>query len=182
MHEMSPYNLPHLSDIFDALRRGRHLCAADGDLYWSLHEQSEAYTELFYYLGFTLEKHQRDFYYFQGKDNLSPLASRMAVFLFILIESLADQGEPVVDSLMTKTFSIAELPHLRGARYRSYLKEAETTTDEDLLGIVRQLDRLGFATRKTDDTFCFRTPVYRFLDTCMDILNISEPVHSEEGE
>jgi hypothetical protein len=114
MTEVSPFALPHLGEIFDVLRRGRH----------------------FHHLGFRLVVHQRDFFYFRGKDSLSPQASRMAVFVFILIESLADQGEPVVDTLMTRTFTIADLPHLKGARYRAYLQEAGPSDEDELRGIV----------------------------------------------
>jgi hypothetical protein len=97
-----------------------------------LRENLDGYQDLFHHLGFRLVVHQRDFFYFRGKDSLSPQASRMAVFVFILIESLADQGEPVVDTLMTRTFSIPDLPHLKGARYRAYLKEAGASGEDEL--------------------------------------------------
>ena len=165
------FALPLLSEVFEALRRGRHLCAEDGKPYWALRENLAAFQDLFSHLGFRLTVHERDFFYFRGRDSLTPLASRLAVFVFILIESLSDQGEPVVDTLMTRTFAIPDLPHLKGARYRAYLKEAGATSDDDLRGIVRQLDRFGFAQRLTDDTFRFRTPAYRFFDLCVEILN-----------
>jgi hypothetical protein len=129
---------------------------------------------------FRLVVHQRDFFYFRGKDSLSPQASRMAVFVFILIESLADQGEPVVDTLMTRTFSIPDLPHLKGARYRAYLKEAGAADEDELRGIVRQLERFGFIQRHTEDSFTFRTPAYRFFDVCIEILNRDEAPQTEE--
>lgn len=72
MSASSPFDLPLLEEIFDALRRGRHLCAADGKPYWALRENLEAYQDLFHHLGFRLQVHQRDFFYFRGKDSLSP--------------------------------------------------------------------------------------------------------------
>jgi hypothetical protein len=180
MTEASPFDLPHLVEIFDALRRGRHLCSADGEIYRALRENLDSYLDLFHHLGFSLQVHQRDFFYFRGKDSLSPQASRMAVFVFILIESLSDQGEPVVDTLMTRTFSIPELPHLKSARYRAYLKEAGATSEDELRGIVRQLDRFGFIQRVTDDSFTFRTPAYRFFDLCIEILGQDEARTTEE--
>jgi hypothetical protein len=180
MTENSPFALPLLSDVFDALRRGQHLCAEDGKPYWALRENLAAYQDLLHHLGFRLEAHPRDFFYLRGRDSLSPQASRMAVFVFILIESLADQGEPVVDTLMTRTFAIPELPHLQGARYRAYLKEAGTGSEEELRGIVRQLERFGFARRLTDDTFRFRTPAYRFFDLCIEILTRNDTPPAEE--
>ena len=174
MSETSPFDLPHLREIFDALRRGRHLCAADGKLYWALRDNLDAYLNLFHHLGFHLQVHGRDFFYFRGRDSLSPQASRMAVFVFILIEALSDQGESVVDSLMTRTFAVPDLPHLKSARYRTYLKEAGAQNEDDLRTILRQLDRFGFIQRHTDDTFSFRTPAYRFFDVCVEILNHEE--------
>lgn len=174
MSEKSPFSLPNLAEIFDALRRGRHLCPEDGPLYHALRDNLEAYDDLFHQLGFRLEEHPRDFFYFRGKDNLSPQASRMALFVLILIESLADQGKPIVDSLMTETFAIDELPHLKGARFRAYLREANVVDEDGLRVIVRQLDRFGFCKRLTDNTFQFRAPAYRFFDLCLEVLKDHE--------
>lgn len=170
MKQESPFALPHLGEIFDALRRGRHLCPEDGKLFWALRDHLEEFQDLFQNLGFHLVVHSRDFFYFRGKDSLSPQGSRMAVFNFILIEALADGGEPVVDTLMTKTFTIGELPHLKSARYRAYLKEIDATGEDDLRRIVQNLDRLGFVQKLTDETFRFRAPAYRFFDACTQIL------------
>lgn len=167
----SPFDLPMLEEIFNELRRGRHLCAADGKLYWALRDNLEAFQDLFGRLGFHLQAHQRDFFYFRGQDSLSKQASRMAVFVFILIEFLSDQGEQVVDTLMTRTFSVIDLPHFKSARYRAYLKEAEVSEEEDLQGLFRQLERYGFIQRNNDNSFNFRAPAYRFFDVCIEILN-----------
>ncbi|MFH1215489.1 MAG: hypothetical protein V1706_03205 [Pseudomonadota bacterium] len=180
MNKNSPFDLPHLSEIFDALRRGRHLCAEDGALYWSLRDNLEAYQDLFHHLGFRLEVHPRDFFYFRGKDSLSPQSSRMALFVLILIESLADHGKPIVDTLMTLTFAVPDLPHLKAARFRNYLKEAGVLDDDGLRGIVRQLDRFGFVKRLTDNTFRFRSPGYRFFDLCMEAVKQDETPQTEE--
>lgn len=178
MSENSPFALPNLAEIFDALRRGRHLCAEDGPLYHALRDNLEAYDDLFRQLGFRLEEHPRDFFYFRGKDNLSPQASRMALFVLILIESIADEGAPIVDTLMTGTFAVGELPHLKGARFRAYLREAGVTDEDGLRVIVRQLDRFGFCLRLTDDTFRFRAPAYRFFDLCLEVLKEHEGGHN----
>lgn len=180
MPASSPFDLPKLQEIFDELRRGRHLCAADGELYRALRDNIAAFQDLFGRLGFRLQAHQRDFFYFRGQDSLSPQASRMAVFVFILIESLSDQGEPVVDTFMTRTFTLADLPHFKSARYRAYLKEAGVPKEEDLHGLLRQLERFGFIQRNTESSFTFRTPAYRFFDVCIDILNREEGSQPQE--
>jgi hypothetical protein len=104
----------------------------------------------------------------------------MAVFVFILIEFLSDQGESVVDTLMTRTFSVVDLPHFKSARYRAYLKEAGISREDDLHGLLRQLERFGFVQRNTDNTFNFRAPAYRFFDICIEILNRDEGNQSQE--
>jgi len=180
MNQNSPFALPYLSEIFDALRRGRHLCAEDGGLYSSLQENLSTYHDLFQHLGFRLEQHPRDFFYFRGKDSLSQQASRMALFVLILIESLADHGQPIVDTLMTQTFSIPDLPHLKAARFRTYLKESGVVDEDGLRGIVRQLDRFGFCQRLTDNTFRFRAPAYRFFDLCLEVLKQHNGLQTEE--
>ena len=81
---------------------------------------------------------------------------------------------------MTRTFSIPELPHLKGARYRAYLKEAGASDEDELRGIVRQLERFGFIQRHSEDSFTFRTPAYRFFDVCIEILNRDEAPQAEE--
>ena len=180
MPDPSPFALPMLEEIFNELRRGRHICAADDKVYRALRDNLDAFQDLFSHLGFKLQAHQRDFFYFRGQDSLSPQASRMAVFVFILIEFLSDQGEPVVDTLMTRTFSVVDLPHFKSARYRAYLKEAGISGEDDLNGLLRQLERFGFIQRNTDNTFNFRAPAYRFFDVCIEILNRDEGHHSQE--
>lgn len=177
-----PFDLPRLGDVFDALRRGRHLCAEDGDLYWALRDHQAAFAELFGRLGFRLEAHPRDFFYFRGEGNLSDAGARMALFLFVLVEALADQGTAVEEALATRTFSFPELPHLGSERYRAYLREAGVEGEEGLEGVVRNLERFGFARRLGEGNFRFRPPVYRFLDLCLAVLaDAPGPGSREEG-
>ena len=82
--------------------------------------------------------------------------------------------------MIAGTFSVPDLPHLKSARYRAYLKEAGSTNDDDLRGILRQLERFGFIHRHSEDSFTFRTPAYRFFDLCIEILNRDETPSSEE--
>lgn len=184
MTSQNPYALPHLKEVFEALRRGRHLCPEDGDLYWAVRDRQEAFRDLFAHLGFRLEVHPRDFFYFAGEGSLSDVGSRMALFVFILVEALADQGAAVEESLMTRTFSVPDLPHLTGERYRAYLKEAGAEGEEGLEGIVRNLERFGFVQRTGKMAFRFRPPAYRFLDLCHQVLaeEGTEGVDAEPGE
>jgi hypothetical protein len=160
---------PHLREVFEALRRGRHLSARDGDLFQALKQHTDAFEKLFDQLGFRLEHHPRDFFYFRNQADLTDLSSRMAVFLFILIEWLADRGDPVEETLLTRIFAIDELPHLQSERYCAYMKEAGVLSTDDLVKIIQTLERFGFARRREGHSFSFETPVYRFLDLCIEL-------------
>ena len=165
----SVLDLPHLADIFEALRRGKHISAQDGDIFQDLKRQGSLYESLFARLGFKLVHHARDFFYFFDTTNFTDLSARMAVFMFILVESLADKGESVEETVLTRRFVYKDLPHLQGERYQTYMREAGITAAEDLAAIVRTMERFGFARRMDEETFLFEVPIYRFLDLCMEM-------------
>lgn len=176
----SPFALPHLAEIFNELRRGRHLCPEDGILYYSLRDLNESFTDLFRRLGFRLEYHPRDFYYFRGEGSLSDTSSRMAVFFFILMEYLSGQGEAVEEGIMSGTFEIADLPHLKRDRYRTYMHEAGVDDEDSLLNVIRNLERFGFLQRR-GGSFRFRAPAYRFFDICLAILRDGAKAEASTG-
>ncbi|MDX9973792.1 MAG: hypothetical protein RBU21_12480 [FCB group bacterium] len=162
-------DLPHMAEVFEALRRGKHISMKDGDIYIALKRHEGAYEHLFSELGFKLVHHARDFFYFLDTSNFTELSGRIAVFMFILVEHLADQGDTVEDTVMTRRFAYKDLPHLHGERYQTYMREAGVTTADDLAAIVRTMERFGFTRRMDAETFCFDVPIYRFLDLCMDM-------------
>ncbi|OQW91984.1 MAG: hypothetical protein BWK78_03030 [Thiotrichaceae bacterium IS1] len=175
----SLYALPHLAEIFEALRKGRHLCEEDGKLYQAMVQNLEDYKTLFFHLGFHLEVHHHDFVYFKGDHQLSELARRLSVFMFILIETLADNSEDISETLITRQFEITDLPHFKQERYRAYMKMAGVDTQENLSNLLQRMKELGFIRFISEQqTFRFRTPVYRFLDICLDILRDT----SSEGQ
>jgi hypothetical protein len=163
------FDLPHLEEAFEALRRGRHLALRDGELYHAVQKHEEAFRELFERLGFTLVRHPRDFYYFRDSSNFTDTTARIAVFMFILVESLADRGEPVEETVMTRRFDLEELPHLQSDRYQAYMAEAGATSVDDMTNVVRAMERFGFARRMGESSFEFQSPIYRFLDLCMEM-------------
>jgi len=167
-------NLPNLAEIFEQLRRGRHLCAFDGDLFRTLVAHEDRFTELFSNLGFELVAHHRGFYYFRTRQKPSDAATRMTLFVFILIEWLSNRSQGIEESLLSENFTIAELPHFAGERHTRIMNEAGIENVEDLERILVQLERFGFATRTMGVGFRFRPPICRFLDICLDVLNESE--------
>lgn len=162
-------DLPHMAAIFEALRRGKHITLSDGEIFHALKKNETLYEQLFAKLGFKLVHHARDFFYFLDSSNFTDLSARIAVFMFILVEHLADQGATVEDAVMTRRFAYKELPHLHGERYPAYMREAGITTPEDLANVVRTMERFGFTRRFDAETFGFDVPIYRFLDLCMEM-------------
>ena len=57
-------DLPHMAEVFEALRRGKHISLKDGDIYHALKKHEGVYEQLFSKLGFKLVHHARDFFYF----------------------------------------------------------------------------------------------------------------------
>lgn len=176
--DKSCLDLPHMAELFDVLRKGKHLCSEDGELFLTLRDNLKAYQILFKNLGFDFREHSRGFFYFRGNDQLSNSAEQISVFMFVLIESLATQGHPVEEALMTRRFTPLELPHFHSARSRQYMVEVGLPSEEDLSKLLRNMERLGFTDVAPDGSFRFRTPVCRFLDLCTDIIN----AENEEGE
>ena len=160
---------PHLAEIFDALRLGRHISRKDGNLFYVLEKHESDFRDLFENLGFVLQRHQRDFFYFRDSQNFTELSARMAVFVFILIEWLADRGEPIEETIMTALFELDKLPHFQTERYRKYMVEAGVDGEEELLNVLRAMERTGFITRTDAESFEFETPAYRLLDLCMEV-------------
>ncbi len=178
-----PWDLPLLGEVFQELRRGYHICPEDGRLHRVLRRHLDDFTRLFAALGFRLEAHARDFFYFHGTGALSDRSERMAVFLFILIEWLADQGLLVEQELLTRRFPIADLPHLRVERYAACMKEAGLQGEAGIAEVLRALERFGFAERLGQEAFRFRPAVLRFADLCHQVLERADtPPSPVQGE
>ena len=77
-------DLPHMAEVFEALRRGKHISLKDGDIFHALKKHEGVYEQLFSRLGFKLVHHARDFFYFLDTTNFTDLSARIAVFMFIM--------------------------------------------------------------------------------------------------
>jgi len=168
------HELPLLAEIFEKLRRGHHLCAFDGALFRALVDHQHAFTTLFAGLGFDLIAHRRDFFYFHAKGKPSDSASRMALFVMILVEDLSNRGQDVEQTLLSEPFDVIELPHLSSERHTRIMNEAGVHDSDDIERVVALLERFGFARRTGRSVFSFRPPVCRFLDLCLEVLDDEE--------
>ncbi|MDZ7594556.1 MAG: hypothetical protein U0932_07890 [Thiobacillus sp.] len=160
-------HLEKLEDIFRELSRGRHLCATDGDLFAALEKHPSDYQAVFKKLGFELVCDARGFYYFFGARATANNVNRLALFLYILIDWLADKGEGIMAALAGKSFSVNELPHLGSERYRGYLSHVGIATPADLTEVIRTMENFGFLAQASDGTFRLLPPAYRIVDACV---------------
>jgi hypothetical protein len=174
----------HLSDLFNKLRSGRHLCADDGPLYLALRADYATYRTLFAALGFELREHERGFYYFRATDDLGKEAAQFAVFFFVLVEAWGDAGKDLEASAFDPAgHALSELPHLTRDSWRQCMTEAGVSSADELTKVVQSMDRLGFTERIGDDRFRFRAPAWRFFDLCAEVLAESErPTIAETPE
>ena len=176
-----PASLPKLGEIYDLLRRGRHLTRKDSDVFHHLDEREDDYRKLFDQLGYDLVRHDKDFFYFQKDDYISNYGKRFAAFVFVVIDYYADQGYFPEDVLTDETFRIDEKPFVNHdkRRYREVLEKVGIDFDEPSPydRLLSDLERFGFAERDGRFHFSFRKPIYRFLDLAKDL---SEAAGEEE--
>ena len=160
-----------LAPIFRELFKGYHVSRRDAELYSQLSNQQDQYRALFKALGFELVCDTRGFYYFvpeQMGAQVNKTAQRLALFTFIIVEHLADQGRDPLAVLDGGSLGRDELPPLL-EKYRDLFLQAEVQTQDELEEkVMRRLTQLGFA---SDDNGIYRflPPMHRFLDVCLSV-------------
>ena len=172
MNDLS--ELPKLEEIFGDLRRGRHICAEDGMAYYHLRDQFREYRRLFAALGFDLQRHDQGFFYFCDRGELGKQASEMAVFFFVFVDALGDEGASIRETLFEQQHRVDDLPHFRRESHRQCLAEVGIDGTEDLRKVVRRLDRYGFAEASSAGSFRLRKPAWRFVELCYDAADDEE--------
>ncbi len=163
--------LSQLAPIFRELFKGYHVSRRDPELYAQLSNQQDQYRALFKALGFELVCDPRGFYYFvpeQMGAQVNKTAQRLALFTFILVEHLADQGRDPLAVLDGGSIGRDELPALL-EKYRDLFVQAEVTTQDELEEkVMRRLGQLGFAS-EDNGIYRFLAPMHRFLDVCLSV-------------
>jgi hypothetical protein len=160
-----------LAPIFRELFKGYHVSRRDAELYSQLSNLQEAYRALFKALGYELVCDPRGFYYFVPEQigaQVNKTAQRLALFTFIIVEHLADQGRDPLAVLDGGSLGRDELPPLL-EKYRELFLQAEVQTQEELEEkVMRRMTQLGFATEE-QGTYRFLPPMHRFLDVCLSV-------------
>jgi hypothetical protein len=160
-----------LAPIFRELFKGYHVSRRDAELYSQLSNQQDAYRALFKALGFELVCDPRGFYYFvpeQMGAQVNKTAQRLALFTFIIVEHLADQGRDPLAVLDGGSLGRDELPPLL-EKYRELFLQAEVQTQDELEEkVMRRMTQLGFAS-EDNGVYRFLPPMHRFLDVCLSV-------------
>ncbi|MWV17817.1 chromosome partitioning protein [Pseudomonas sp. L-22-4S-12] len=163
--------LTQLAPIFRELFKGYHISRNSPELYTQLSNQQDQYRALFKSLGYELVCDSRGFYYFvpeQMGAQVNKTAQRLALFTFILVEHLADQGRDPLAVLDGGSLGRDELPALL-EKYKDLFLQAEVTTQEELEEkVMRRLAQLGFA-GEDNGVYRFLAPMHRFLDVCLSV-------------
>ena len=165
--------LSQLAPIFRELFKGYHVSRRDPELYAQLSNFQDQYRALFKALGFELVCDTRGFYYFVPETaiasaQVNKTAQRLALFTFIIVEHLADQGRDPIAVLDGGSLGRDELPSLL-EKYRDLFVQAEVTTQDELEEkIMRRMTQLGFAS-EDNGIYRFLPPMHRFLDVCLSV-------------
>ena len=177
--------MTQLAPIFRELFKGYHLSRSEPELYAQLSNFQDQYRTLFKALGFELVCDTRGFYYFvpdMAAAQVNKTAQRLALFTFILVEHLADQGRDPLAVLDGGSLGRDELPALLD-KYRDLFLQAEVTTQDELEEkVIRRLTQLGFA-EDSNGVYRFLPPMHRFLDVCLSVQqdrDLAASLHSSD--
>jgi len=177
--------MTQLAPIFRELFKGYHLSRSEPEPYAQLSNLQDQYRALFKALGFELVCDPRGFYYFvpeQMGAQVNKTAQRLALFTFILVEHLADQGRDPLAVLDGGSLGRDELPALLD-KYRDLFLQAEVTTQDELEEkVIRRLTQLGFA-EDSNGVYRFLPPMHRFLDVCLSVQqdrDLAASLHSSD--
>lgn len=181
----------HLASVFRLLRSGRHLCVEDKVEYRDLQVHFEQYESVFAALGYKLNRHHQNFFYFSGGNTLVTKGLQsITLFMLILFQHLednkfADPDRAWEQTLTNRLFTIDELPHFDTAQRRGLMFSLDVSKDNLREKVLRTMTRLGIIHLVGTKQFQFRAPVYRFVELCLDYAtakNLSKPSVSELEE
>jgi chromosome condensin MukBEF MukE localization factor len=163
--------LPHLTAIFDRLKRGAHLGPDDEPEFSSLCAQFSEYAEYFAALGLALVRHEREFFYFEpdNPDLVHDTLPRIAAFSYIMIDHAANQGRPLEEFIFGQNFLTSALPHFTLDRYSALLRQVDVHESRDLKTLLNHMERIGWVKWLGEDEFRFLRPFHRVFSKCLEL-------------
>ena len=167
---------PHLATIFDRLRRGYHLGPDDEPEFSALAGLShEEYAACFAALGFTLVRHEREFFYFEpeNSETIPDTLPAIAVFSYIMIDHAANHGRTmsIEEFIFSQNFLVTALPHFTLDRYTALLRQVEVHDTDDLRRVLNRMEQIGWVKIKGmgHDEFRFLRPFHRVFSKCLEL-------------
>jgi len=176
--------LPFLARIFDHLKRGCHLGPDDEPEFSALASpRFEEYSNCFGALGFTLVRHEREFFYFEPEnpESVPDTLPRIAVFSYIMIDHASNQGRSIEEFIFGQNFLVTTLPHFTFDRYTSLLRQVEVHDSNDLRAVLNRMEQIGWVKIKGlgEDEFRFLRPFHRVFSKCLEL---SDPDSKREEQ
>ena len=167
-------DLPHLTNIFDRLKRGCHLGPDDEPEFSALASpQFEDYANYFAAIGFILVRHEREFFYFEpdNPETIPDTLPRIAVFSYIMIDHASNQGRSIEEFIFGQNFLVTALPHFTFDRYTSLLRQVEVHDLNDLRAVLNRMEQIGWVKIKGlgKDEFRFLRPFHRVFSKCLEL-------------
>ena len=158
----------HLAEAFQSLRKGKHLCRADGPVWFDIRDNEGQYRTIFSALGYRLSDHPRGFYFFsEGQQARPEVLTRIVYFFACLFADLDQSGQHRwVDSLTDQDFDIAAtIQNMFAANDRQRVfDQLKVTTEGFDKSLIAPLVRYGIAIRADNGRLRFRESVYRFVE------------------
>lgn len=160
----------NMDKVFGLLSTGYHLCIEDGETYNSLVENEMFYRKMFKLLGFNLSDGSDSIYYFLPNDEkINEISKKFMVFMAVMYDWLADQGKDPISYLTEGHFYLDELPHLSIEQYKKTMGQLDINERQELLKVVKGLERFGFLDFIDNSMIKFRKTVSRFVTIFNDV-------------
>jgi chromosome condensin MukBEF MukE localization factor len=184
-------DLPHLTSIFDRLKRGYHLGPDDEPEFSALCGRSGDYAAYFAAIGLKLVRHEREFFYFEpdNPETIPDTLPRIAVFSYIMIDYAANQGRPIEEFIFGQNFLMTALPHFTLDRYTALLRQVDVHDLPDLRTLLKHMERIGWVKWLGEDEFRFLRPFHRVFSKCLEFADAAQSqagkstqVQSPDGE
>lgn len=177
---------PHLSSIFDHLKRGCHIGPEDEPEFSALASpRFEEYQAYFAALGFNMVRHEREFFYFEPEnpEAVPDTLPRIAVFSYIMIDHASNQGRSIEEYIFGQNFLVTALPHFSFDRYMALLRQVEVHDLGDLKGVLNRMEQIGWVKVKGMgvDEFRFLRPFHRVFSKCLELSAAANESNNPDG-
>lgn len=174
--------LPHLTSIFDHLKRGCHLGPDDEPEFSALAgPRFDEYASCFAALGLTLIRHEREFFYFEpdNPEAVPDTLPRIAVFSYIMIDHAANQASSMEEFIFGQNFLVGSLPHFTLDRFKALLRQVDVHDTADLKNLLKHMERIGWVKLIGEEEFRFLRPFHRVFSKCLELSAAASVQNSE---